>query len=125
MDPISHIAFVYIIAMGNIDIWSVLGAVVLDIDKIYAYSHGKFRGHESRTILHELPIAALLVGISILINNGFCLGLISHYFLDFILGESKPFHPFFENVVDFNLELKYKIGIGAGLWLTIGLFSII
>jgi len=66
-----------------------------------------------------------LVGISILINNGLCLGLISHYVLDFILGESKPFHPFFENIVDFNLELKYKIAIGAGLWLTGGLLAII
>lgn len=125
MDPISHIAFVYILAMGNIDIWFVLGAVAPDIDKIFTYLHGKFRGHESRTIVHELPIAATLVGISILINNGLCLGLISHYFLDFILGESKPFYPFFGNVVDFNLELRYKIAIGAGLWLTAGLFSII
>ena len=125
MDPISHIAFVYILAMGNIDLWFILGAVAPDIDKIFTYRHGKFRGHESRTIVHELPVAALLVGISILINNGLCLGLISHYVLDFILGESKPFHPFFENIVDFNLELKYKIAIGAGLWLTGGLLAII
>jgi len=125
MDPISHIAFVYILAMGNMDIWFILGAVAPDIDKIFTYRYGKFRGCESRTIVHELPVAALLVGISILISNGLCLGLISHYVLDFILGESKPFHPFFENIVDFNLELKYKIALGAGLWLSGGLLAII
>ncbi len=125
MDPISHIAFVYILGLRNISVLSILGAVAPDIDKIVTYARRKFRGHESRTIVHELPLAALLVSISILINNGLCLGLISHYFLDFILGESKPFYPFFGNIVDFNLELKYKIGIGVALWLTGGLIAIL
>ncbi|NIO38066.1 hypothetical protein GTO27_10250 [Candidatus Bathyarchaeota archaeon] len=122
MDPISHIAFAYILAGGNINVWLILGAVVLDLDKIFTYTRKKFRGQESRTILHELSIAAPLIVASILINNALCLGLISHYVLDFLLGESKPFHPFFDNIVDFNLNLRYKIAIGAGLWLTAGLF---
>lgn len=125
MDPISHIAFVYILGLRNISVLSILGAVAPDIDKIFTYAHRKFRGHESRTIVHELPLAALFVSISILINSELCLGLISHYVLDFILGESRPFYPFFGNIVDFNLEWKYKIGIGATLWLTGGLIAII
>jgi len=125
MDPISHIAFVYILAMGNIDVWFILGAIAPDIDKVFTYAQGKFRGHESRTIVHELIIAAPLVGISTLINQGLSLGLISHYLLDFILGESKPFHPFFENIVDFNLGLKYKVVVGVVLWLTAGLLFMI
>lgn len=41
MDPISHIAFVYILAMRNIDTWFILGAVALDIDKIFTCMHAR------------------------------------------------------------------------------------
>ncbi|MEM5773120.1 MAG: hypothetical protein QXL86_02740 [Candidatus Aenigmatarchaeota archaeon] len=90
-----------------------------DIDKLFTYSKKKFKGHESRTMFSEIPVGSIIIFFSIFINKDLTLGLISHYLIDYLVGETKPFYPFFKNIVDFNLKFKYKIILGVILW-TIG-----
>ena len=121
MDPISHIAFAYILNLGQGSLWLISGSVILDLDKIYTYFQRKFRGHESRTFLSELPLVCLLIGLSTIVNKDFAFGIISHYILDFLVGETKPFNPFQNNIVNFNLKTNHKIVLGAIIWLVGGI----
>jgi membrane-bound metal-dependent hydrolase YbcI (DUF457 family) len=123
MDLISHIIFAYILNFGKFDIWLVLGSMVPDLDKFVTYRKRYFGGYKSRTLFTELPFASIFIIISILINPFFTLGLISHYILDFLIGETRPFYPFFKNVVNFNLKLKYKILVGLIIWLIGGMLA--
>jgi hypothetical protein len=121
MDPISHIAFSYILNLGHGNLWLIIGSVILDIDKIFTYVQRKFKGHESRTFLSELPFVCLLIGLSTIFNKDFAFGIISHYMLDFLVGETKPFNPFQNNIVNFNLKTNHKIVLGAIIWLIGGI----
>ena len=125
MDPISHIAFSYILNLGQGSLWLIIGSVILDFDKIFTYVQRKFRGHESRTFLSELPIVCLLIGLSTIVNKDFAFGIISHYILDFLVGETKPFNPFQNNIVNFNLKTNQKIVLGAIIWLIGGILYIV
>jgi membrane-bound metal-dependent hydrolase YbcI (DUF457 family) len=124
MDLISHIIFAYILNFGNFDFWLFLGAMLPDLDKFVTYRKGYFGGYRSRTLFTELPFASILIIISNFINPLFTLGLISHYILDFITGETRPFYPFIKNVVNFNLKLKYKVLVGVIIWSIGGLLAI-
>jgi hypothetical protein len=121
MDPISHIAFSYILNLGKGSLWLIIGSVILDFDKIFTYVQRKYRGHESRTFLSELPFVCVLIGLSTIINKDFVFGIISHYILDFLVGETKPFNPFQNNIVNFNLKTTHKIVLGAIIWLIGGI----
>jgi len=125
MDPISHIAFAYILNLGKGSMWLIIGSLILDFDKIYTYTQRKFRGQESRTFLSELPFVCLLIGLATIINKDFTFGMISHYVLDFLVGETKPFNPFQKNIVNFNLKTTHKIVLGAIIWLIGGILYII
>lgn len=124
MDLISHIIFAYILNFGNFNIWLFFGSIVPDLDKFITYPKKQFKGYRSRTLFAELPFSSILIAFSILISPAFTLGLISHYVLDFLTGETRPFYPFFKNVVNFNLKLRHKILVGGLIWLIGGLLAI-
>ncbi len=118
MDIISHIIFAHLLSgERNISIPLILGAVAPDVDRFYMYLKGKFRGAKSRTFVQELPFLSLLILFGIIIEQPlFSLGVISHIFLDFITGETKPFYPFTKETVNFNFPIKYKIILGGIIW---------
>lgn len=117
MDPVTHVFFTIILRLGQIDPWFVLGSILLDVDKLFTYSKGHLRGYKSRTAFHELPFASLFLLIASVINMNLCFGMISHLLLDFVVGETRPFFPFKNDIIDYNLELKYKFVVGAVIWL--------
>ncbi len=118
MDIVSHIVFAHILSgQQDLSLPLILGAAVPDIDRLYMYLKGKFRGASSRTFIQELPFLSLLILIGIVIDQPlFSLGVISHIFLDFVTGETKPFYPFCRETVNFNLPIKYKIVLGGIIW---------
>ncbi len=118
MDIVSHIVFAHILSgQKDLSLPLLIGATIPDVDRFYMYLKGKFRGANSRTFFQELPFLSFLILFGIIINQPlFSLGVISHIFLDFITGETKPFYPFSEKIVDFNLSIKYKIILGAVIW---------
>ncbi|MDI6806389.1 MAG: zinc dependent phospholipase C family protein [Candidatus Aenigmarchaeota archaeon] len=124
MDIISHIIFACILNFGSLNGWLILGSVLPDFDKFITYRKKQFKGYRSRTLFAELPFTSILIFLSVFINPSFTLGLISHYILDFISGETRPFYPFLKNVVDFNLKLKQKILVGVIIWLIGGILVI-
>lgn len=117
MDIISHLVFAALLNGGMPSIWLFLGAVFPDIDKAVTYPKRHFRGHLSRTLFTELPLESIIVTVSIVFLPEFALGLISHYVLDYISGETKPFHPFFSNIVNFELNWKVKLLLAAIFWI--------
>lgn len=123
MDLISHILFSFIFTK-SLSIWCILGSVFPDLDRIYSYMKLKFFGHESRTWWHELPFLSVVIFVAFV--SGFylfALGIISHIFLDFVTGSTRPFYPFSKKIINFNLPLKIKILFGAIIWV-IGLIYI-
>lgn len=118
VDIISHIIFAFLIAKQKAFSFPLfLGAVLPDLDRLYSYSRGKYRGAKSRTLLQELPFLSLLITIGVLIGQPlFSLGITSHFLLDFLLGETLPFSPFFKKNVDFNIPIRFKVIIGGIIW---------
>lgn len=124
MDIVSHVVFAWLLNGGEMTFWLLLGSMAPDFDKIFTYTKRNFRGYRSRTSWTELPVAALLIAGSVFVHPHLTLGLISHYVLDFLVGQSRPFHPLVGNMVDFNLPLKHKMVIGAVLWMVGGVLYI-
>ena len=112
MDLISHIFF-GLILYGGVDPFLILGTILPDFDKVWTYPKKRIRGSESRTIVTELPIMPLVAIGGYFISPAFTLGVISHMFLDFITGETRPFTPLVKDKVSFNWKLRYKIIIAA------------
>jgi len=117
MDLISHLIFAVLLNSGMPDVWLFLGAIFPDIDKAVTYPRKHFFSHLSRTLFTELPMESLFIAASIIIMPQFALGLISHYVLDYLSGETKPFHPFFGNTVNFDIPWKFKIFVSAVFWI--------
>ncbi len=116
MDLVSHIVFACLLNFGRVDFWLILGSILPDFDKVFTYPKRKFRGCESRTFFTELPMAAILIPVSFFFPHTFTIGLVSHYLLDFLTGETRPFNPFVRTVVDFELPLRYKALLGCIMW---------
>lgn len=117
MDIISHLVFAVLLNGGVPDILLLLGAVFPDLDKAVTYPKRHFLTHLSRTLFTELPLESIIIAISIVFIPQFTLGLISHYILDYLSGETKPFHPFFGNIVSFQPSMKVKLLVGAIFWI--------
>ena len=94
----------------------ILGALLPDLDHIWTYIKRNFRGADSRTWFHELPVAGMLAVGAVFVWPDFGLGLIAHIFLDFVTGETRPFAPFSKLKVDFNWSVRVKMVIGGILW---------
>ena len=118
MDIISHILFAFLLAgQKELSLPLLLGAVLPDIDRLYSYPTGNYRGAKSRTLFQELPFLSLLMIIGILIGETlFALGIISHFLLDFLTGETQIFYPFYIKPVNFNLSISFKIIVGVIVW---------
>lgn len=125
MDFISHIFF-SIIFLKEISWFGIFGAIFPDLDRFYSYLFKrKFFGHESRTWFHDLPFLSIIILFGILLKiYPLVLGIISHIFLDFVVGATRPFYPFNKKVVDNNLSFKQKIILGGIIW-AIGLAFIV
>lgn len=100
----------------------LFGAALPDVDRLYSYPRKKFGGYVSRTFVQEFPFMSCLLAVACLLSTLnfstflFILGLISHIFLDFVTGSTRPFYPLFKRPVNFNLKLKHKILVGALTW---------
>jgi hypothetical protein len=118
MDIISHVLFAFLLArQKELSLPLLLGAVLPDIDRFYSYPMRNYRGAKSRTFFQELPFLSLMLIIGILIGEPlFSLGIISHFLLDFLVGESRVFYPFYKKPVNFNLPLRFKVLIGGIIW---------
>ena len=123
MDIISHILF-GILFSREISLWVIFGTIFPDLDRFYSYPKKNFFKYKSRTWWHELPFLSLVMLVGIMLNlYPFVLGIISHIFLDFTTGSTRPFYPLNKKIVDFNLSRKNKIILGGIIWV-IGLVSI-
>ncbi len=118
MDFVSHVILAHF--MTGTLIFSkelTFGSLFPDLDKVYVYAKRKFRRAESRTWFHELPFLSLVVLIASLTHHHlFACGVITHIFLDFVTGETRPFYPFIEKKVDYNLSLKIKAVMSVMVW---------
>lgn len=47
---------------------------------------------------------------------GVAQGIMAHFFLDFVTGETEPFSPFSRKRIDFNLSIPKKIILGGIIW---------
>ena len=124
MDLFSHIFF-SIMFFKKVFYLAIFGAIFPDLDRLYSYPKKRFFLYGSRTWWHELPFlsSVMLIGLVFRLYP-FVLGIISHIFLDFVTGSTRPFYPFSEKVVDFNLSKKAKIILGGIIW-AIGLVFIV
>ena len=116
MDLISHIIF-GIIFSKNLSLLAIFGAVFPDLDRLYSYPKKRFFSYSSRTWWHELPFLSFVMLIGIVLGlYPFVLGVVSHIFLDFVTGSTRPFYPFSKKIIDFNLSKKVKIVLGGIIW---------
>jgi hypothetical protein len=124
MDLLSHIVLAALLAHGRMSWWLILGAILPDFDKILTYPRGYMTTHRARTAWAELPLSSLLILMALPIHTHLVLGMVSHHILDYLVGETRPFYPFFKSVVSFNLRLRYKALLAVILWFIGGVLSI-
>ncbi|GEM_PF-5741003 len=123
MDIISHAIFGIFFAK-QVSLQAVIGGVLPDLDRLYTYPKGKYFRHESRTWFHELPFLSVVMAAGFLLGFPlFSLGVLSHVFLDFVTGSTRPLYPLSRKHIDFNLPKKAKVALGATIWAT-GLYYI-
>lgn len=123
MDIISHAIFGILFAK-QVSLQAVIGAVFPDIDRLYTYPKGRYFKHTSRTWWHELPFLSVVITAGFFLGFPlFSLGVLSHIFLDFLTGSTRPFHPFSGRHIDFNLPRTVKVVLGAAIW-AIGAYCI-
>ena len=117
-DIISHIFFAFLFArQKTLSIPLIVGAIFPDLDRLYSYPKGIYQGAKSRTFFQELPFLSIVMAVGLLINQPlFSVGIISHFLLDFLTGETHPFYPLSKKKVNFNLPLHLKILVGVILW---------
>ncbi|MEE9406290.1 MAG: metal-dependent hydrolase [Candidatus Aenigmarchaeota archaeon] len=116
MDIISHAVFGILFAK-QVSLQAIIGAVFPDLDRLYTYPKGKYFKHGSRTWFHELPFLSIVMAAAFFLGFPlFSLGLLSHIFLDFVTGSTRPFYPLSDKHIDFNLNRKTKIALGAAIW---------
>ena len=118
MDFVSHVFFAHFLAWKfEFSKELALGSLFPDIDRVYAYLNQKFRKAESRTWIQELPFLSIVVFVSLMSgHNYFAVGVVSHVFLDFVTGETRPFYPFIENKIDYNRSLRTKALMSVIIW---------
>jgi membrane-bound metal-dependent hydrolase YbcI (DUF457 family) len=116
MDIISH-AVIGILFAKQASLQAIIGAVFPDLDRLYTYPKGKYFRHDSRTWFHELPFLSIVASAAFILGFWpFAMGLLSHIFLDFITGSTRPLYPLSKRHIDFNLSRKAKIALGAAIW---------
>ena len=116
MDIVSH-GILGILFAKEVSLLAVAGGLFPDIDKLYTLAKGRYRREDSRTWFQEPPFLSFVVVAGFLLGiPAFSLGVISHYFIDFITGSTRPFNPFNKKVIDFNLSIPQKIALGAVIW---------
>ncbi len=127
MDLVTHIFFALMLSQ-RFDLWVVLGSILPDMDKLYTYPKKRFFRSESHTFIGEIPSSVFFVLVFSFLSLYFgrhlfslAFGYMSHILLDFLVGETKPFRPFLRDKVDFNLDMKGKLVLGASIWL-LGLY---
>lgn len=118
MDTLSHIFFAHLLTSTRFSWWLVIGSLIPDLDKVYTFIiKKKFRGVESRTMFQELPVLSVLSGVFMIIGLfGIAQGILAHFLLDFLTGETKPFSPLSNKIINFNLSIPKKIILGGVIW---------
>ena len=118
MDALSHIFFTHILTGTRFSWGLVIGSVIPDLDKTYTFLvRRKFRKVESRTAFQELPFLSLMAGAFMVLGLlSVAQGILAHFLLDFMTGETRPFSPFSDRTIDFNLPIKGKIVLGGLIW---------
>ena len=125
MDLISHVLFAHLITGSTkISYELVIGSVFQDLDRLYSYPKKRMQRAESRTFFHELPFISLVILWAVVSGHIlFVYGVISHIFLDFVTGHTRPFYPIVRDDIDFNLPFRAKIFLGVVIWV-IGVITI-
>ena len=149
MNPLTHFLFAYFLSdvlIGNSDQYLpvlFVSSTFIDLDHIF-YLFKNFRevlrtrrfGSGGRTRIHELyglSLFSMVLSVIYLVYpkilvRFFIVGVMSHYFLDFISGYFRPFYPFsgtevFLGVIpdDFRVHVEVLITIilGGYFWLTL------
>lgn len=118
MDALSHIFFAHLITSTRFSWGLVIGSLIPDLDKVYTFLiKKKFRKVESRTRFQELPFLSLLSGMFMILGLfEIVQGILLHFLLDFVTGETRPFSPLSDKIIDFNLSIPKKIVLGGLIW---------
>ena len=118
MDTLSHIFFVHLLTSSRFSWGLVVGSILPDLDKVYTFLiKKKFRKAESRTLFQELPFLSVLSGLFVALGLfEIAQGILAHFVLDFMTGETRPFSPFSDKIINFNLSIPGKIILGGVIW---------
>lgn len=144
MQLTSHVAIAYIVYKlvfkdsNEYLIPFLIATVFIDLDHIFVLKANKEKlkslkpmGALSRTRLHELyglvffsTIFLLLYFVDSLLAKVLSLGLILHYILDFLTGETRPFYPYSDEKIQifFTKNRKGRIILEVILFLSLAIF---